>query len=69
MVSVGADVATVILGSESRYRRELIERLGLGVTCMASPFDEEGAKAGLSGLPIPERARACLLYTSDAADE
>ena len=35
--------ATVILGSESRYRRELIGRLGLTVSCMASPFDEESA--------------------------
>ena len=68
-MTVGADVATVILGSESRYRRELIERLGLTVTCMASPFDEEGAKAGLSGLPIPERARALAIGKAEALGE
>lgn len=56
----------VILGSESRYRRELIGRLGLTVTCMASPFDEEAAKEGLSHLPIPERARALAIGKAEA---
>ncbi len=52
---------TVILASTSRYRRELIERLGITVQCMATPFDEEAAKDGLGALPIPERARVLAI--------
>lgn len=56
----------VILGSESRYRRELIGRLGLTVTCMASPYDEEAAKESLGALPIAERARALAIGKAQA---
>lgn len=59
----------VILGSTSRYRRELIERLGLTVTCMPSPFDEEAAKEGLAHLPIAERARALAIGKAEALGE
>ncbi len=59
----------VILASTSRYRRELIERLGLTVTCMASPFDEEAAKEGLQALPIAERARALAIGKAEALGE
>ena len=60
---------TVILASTSRYRRELIERLGLTVLCMASPFDEEAAKEGLMALPIPERAHALAVGKAEALGE
>lgn len=46
----------LILASTSRYRRALMERLGLPFECVAPPFDEESAKAGLMRLPVPERA-------------
>ncbi len=46
----------LILASTSRYRRELMERLGVPFECVAPPFDEERAKAGLMSLPVPERA-------------
>lgn len=59
----------VILASTSRYRRELIGRLGLTVTCMPSPFDEEAAKEGLSPLPIAERARALAIGKAEALGE
>ena len=59
-------MSEVILASTSRYRRELIGRLGLAVTCMASPFDEEAAKEGLSALPIAERARALAIGKAEA---
>lgn len=62
-------MTTVVLGSTSRYRRELIERLGLGVVCVASPFDEEAAKEGLGALPIPERARALAIGKAEALGE
>lgn len=59
----------VILASTSRYRRELIGRLGITVTCMPSPFDEEAAKEGLSALPIAERARALAIGKAEALGE
>lgn len=59
----------LILGSTSRYRRELIGRLGLAVTCMASAFDEEAAKESLGALPIPERARALAVGKAEALGE
>ncbi len=59
-------MSEVILASTSRYRRELIGRLGITVTCMASPFDEEAAKEGLSALPIAERARALAIGKAEA---
>lgn len=62
-------MSEVILASTSRYRRELIGRLGLTVTCMPSPFDEEAAKEGLSPLPIAERARALAIGKAEALGE
>lgn len=56
----------VILASTSRYRRELVERLGITVTCMASPFDEEAAKESLAGLALAERARALAIGKAEA---
>lgn len=37
----------IILASESRYRRELIARLGLDVACIAAAYDEEAEKDAL----------------------
>jgi septum formation protein len=62
-------MSEVILASTSRYRRELIGRLGLTVTCMASPFDEEAVKEGLSALSIAERARALAIGKAEALGE
>ena len=61
--------APLILASTSRYRRELIGRLGISVTCMPSPFDEEAAKGALSALPIAERARALAIGKAEALGE
>lgn len=47
----------IVLASTSKYRRELVERLGLAVTCAAPDFDEEAAKQGLSAVEPAERAR------------
>lgn len=62
-------MSEVILASTSRYRRELIGRLGITVTCMPSPFDEEAAKEGLSSLPIAGRARALAIGKAEALGE
>lgn len=59
-------MSEVILGSTSRYRRELIGRLGIAVTCVASPFDEEAAKPGLAGLGVADRARALAVGKAEA---
>lgn len=59
-------MSAVILGSTSRYRRELIARLGIDVECVASPFDEEAAKEGLRALPIAERARRLAIGKAEA---
>lgn len=44
----------LVLASTSPYRRELVARLGLGVVCVAPPFDEEAAKAELGPVPAEE---------------
>lgn len=46
----------VVLASTSRYRRALIERLGLDVTCVAPACDEEALKQSLMHLPVAARA-------------
>ena len=51
----------VILASTSRYRRELVARLGLAVECVSPDFDEDAAKQALCALSIPERARTLAL--------
>lgn len=40
----------IVLASTSRYRRELISRLGLAIECIAPPFDEEAAKDALGAI-------------------
>ena len=44
----------IVLASTSRYRRELIERLGVSIECVSPPFDEEAAKPSLAHLPAEE---------------
>jgi septum formation protein len=44
----------IILASTSRYRRELIQRLGLAVESVAPLFDEEAAKREATWLPAEE---------------
>ncbi|MDP3273952.1 MAG: Maf family protein [Deltaproteobacteria bacterium] len=44
--------AVIILASESRYRRELIARLGFGVQCIAADYDEEREKDRLGNLSV-----------------
>lgn len=47
-------MSRLVLASTSRYRRELIERLGLAIECVAPPFDEEAAKTSLAHLRAEE---------------
>ncbi|MEZ4394025.1 MAG: nucleoside triphosphate pyrophosphatase [Polyangiales bacterium] len=49
-------VVRLVLASTSRYRRALIQRLGVEVTCVAAACDEEALKRGLDHLPVPQRA-------------
>lgn len=49
----------IVLASTSRYRRELIQRLGLGVESAAPAFDEEAEKKALEALS-PEDLVASL---------
>ena len=42
--------APIVLASTSRYRQELLARLGLPFESLAPPFDEEAEKARLAGL-------------------
>jgi septum formation protein len=49
----------IVLASTSRYRRELIQRLGLGVESAAPAFDEEAEKKALEALS-PEALVASL---------
>lgn len=56
----------VVLASTSRYRRTLIEQLGLPVQCASTPFDEEAAKPGIAHLPIPERALRLAVAKAEA---
>jgi septum formation protein len=44
----------IILASTSRYRRELVTRLGVPIEAMASPYDEEAAKLAHAHLPLEE---------------
>lgn len=46
----------IVLASTSRYRRALLERLGLAMTCVAPDFDEEAARPGIGHLPLSEQA-------------
>lgn len=46
----------LVLASTSRYRRALLERLGLTVTCVAPDFDEDAARPSLVHLPLSEQA-------------
>lgn len=47
-------VMRIVLASTSRYRRELIQRLGLAVEPAAPAFDEEAGKAAAAWLPAEE---------------
>jgi len=49
-------VMKVVLASTSRYRRALIARLGLDVTCVAPDCDEDALKRSLTHLPVAARA-------------
>jgi septum formation protein len=44
--------APIVLASTSRYRRELLARLGVPFESVAPPFDEEAAKASLGALDV-----------------
>jgi septum formation protein len=44
----------IILASTSRYRRELVTRLGVPIEALASPYDEEAAKLAHAHLPLEE---------------
>jgi septum formation protein len=44
----------VVLASTSRYRRELVGRLGITVESVAPAFDEEAGKREAAGLPAEE---------------
>jgi len=50
----------LVLASTSRYRRELLARLGLPFTARAPACDEEALKANLPGRTPPERLAATL---------
>src|SRR5262245_1523992 len=56
----------VILASGSRYRRELIERLRIGVRCVSPPFDEEAAKQALTGAATDVIVQALALGKAHA---
>jgi septum formation protein len=51
----------IVLASTSRYRRELVRRLGLEVEAMAPAFDERAAEAALGAASTEEVARALAL--------
>lgn len=51
------DAPEVILASTSRYRRELVARLGLAVRCLAPDLDEEAEKKLVSHLSLDAQAR------------
>ena len=50
----------LVLASTSRYRRELLARLGLPFTARAPACDEEALKASLPGRTPPEHLAATL---------
>ncbi len=51
----------VVLASTSRYRRELVERLGIEVDVIAPDFDERAAEGALGAWSLEDRARALSL--------
>lgn len=51
----------VVLASTSRYRRELVERLGIEVDVMSPDFDERTAETALGAWSLEDRARALAL--------
>ncbi len=61
----------IILASTSKYRRELVQRLGASIGCMAPPYDEDTEKAAHAHLPIEElvmhlaRGKAASLADDD----
>jgi septum formation protein len=57
-------MARLVLASTSRYRRELVERLGIPVEVMAPDFDERAAEAALA--PCSAEALACALAAGKA---
>src|SRR5262245_58600147 len=61
----------LVLASTSRYRRELLERLGLPFRCRAPGADEDRLKSRLAGLQPRELARrlAGEKAQSSCADE
>ncbi len=48
----------IVLASTSRYRRELVGRLGLHVECAAPPYDETSARRALGPVPVADVVRA-----------
>jgi len=50
----------LVLASTSRYRRDLLTRLGLPFTCRAPACDEDALKASLGAGTPPERLAAAL---------
>src|SRR5678816_2757501 len=68
-------VATAVKGAEIKSVMSLLNSTGFSVVSLASsgirtPKDLEGKKFAVSpGDPLGQLFRACLLYTSDAADE
>ena len=46
----------IVLASTSRYRRELVSRLGVPVECVAPDYDEEPVKLAHAHLPLGELA-------------
>ena len=44
----------IILASTSRYRRELVKRLGVHIEPMSPPYDEDADKAAHAQLPLAE---------------
>src|SRR4051812_37794760 len=47
-----ATVMRVVLASSSRYRRALVERLGIVVEPVTPPYDEEAAKDALGATSV-----------------
>lgn len=66
---LGGRSVKVVLASESKYRRMLIEQLGMGVECVRSPFDEEAAKDGLAGSTAEQFVSALAQGKARAAAE
>ncbi len=53
-----ATLRPIVLASTSRYRRELMDRLGVGYLAVAPPFDEEAARQAEPTLSPEEMARS-----------